>query len=208
LDRQCQLFQVRVASKLSYSLHCSYPSSWPLKSQSQAIVGTHQKGHIGIPVLFCCALHECDGSHSGQRGRGVTRRSHITCRIMAHIATMHSNRVTMQRWIAAAVLLTQLMAGVCVLDASVNPRNSCCGHCDSAAGMKPGTCCRLDTPSIPSLAASAPFEVTPPTIVAAPAVFAETLSVPGPVNRAGRSDLPSASLSPPKLYVLHESFLI
>jgi hypothetical protein len=171
-------------------------------------VGTQQKDHIGIPFLFCCALHECDGSHSGQRGRGVTRRSQMACRIMTLIAKMHSNRVAMQRWIAAAVLLTQLMAGVCVLDASVNPKNACCGHCDVATGMKPCTCCRLDTPSIPSLAANAPFTVTPPTLVAAPAAIAEPLSITLPRNRAGRSDLPSASLSPPKLYVRYESFLI
>ncbi|HUZ47535.1 MAG TPA: hypothetical protein VMW54_12940 [Terriglobia bacterium] len=114
----------------------------------------------------------------------------------------------MRRWITAIVLLTQLMAGVCVVDASVNPKNACCTSCDAAASMKPCTCCRLDTPSIPSLAASAPFTVAPPIFVAAAARSIEPPLVVRPGNWADRSALPAAALSPPRLYLLNTSFLI
>ena len=117
-------------------------------------------------------------------------------------------RVNMRRWIVAIVLLTQMLAGVCVVDASVNPKNACCKSCDAAASMKPCTCCRLDTPSIPSLAASAPFTVAPPIFVAAPARSLKPPSALRPGSWADRYDLPAAALSPPRLYLLNTSFLI
>jgi len=114
----------------------------------------------------------------------------------------------MRRWIAIAVLATQMMAGVCIVDASIDKANTCCHDCGAAASAVNCNCCRLDSPSIPSLVAIAPFTVSPPTVLAAPAIRVEDPSLPGLACRVIRSDLPAAALSPPRLYLHNASLLI
>lgn len=114
----------------------------------------------------------------------------------------------MRRWIAITVLATQMLAGVCVVDAGINPANACCHDCGMGVSAKSCNCCRLDSPSMPSLAAIAPFAAAPPTILTAPALGVEAPSLQGLGSRVFRSDLPAAALSPPRLYLHNASFLI
>ncbi|MCL5671208.1 MAG: hypothetical protein M1423_07940 [Acidobacteria bacterium] len=127
---------------------------------------------------------------------------------MREDATIRLKRAPMRRWIATIVLLTQMMAGICVVDASVSPKNACCKSSDAAASLPPCTCCRLDTPSIPSLTASAPFKITPPTFAVTPARSFKPALLLQLGNQADCSDVRATALSPPKLYVLNTTFLI
>ena len=121
---------------------------------------------------------------------------------------IHVKKASMRRWIAITVLATQMLAGVCVIDAGIKSANACCHDCGVAVSAQSCNCCRLDSPSMPSLAAVAPFAVAPPTIITAPASGIEVPTLPALGSRVFRSDLPAAALSPPRLYLHNATFLI
>lgn len=114
----------------------------------------------------------------------------------------------MRRWIAGSILVAQLMTGACALDASIMPQNTCCKGCNTASRTMKCDCCRLDTPSLPSLAAITPFTVAPPALAVVPASSIEPPSVKGSTDWVFLSDFPAAALSPPRLYLLNATFLI
>ena len=123
-------------------------------------------------------------------------------------ATIRAERVSMRRWIAIVVLATQMLAGVCVADASVNPANPCCHDCGIEISAKSCSCCQLDSPSMPSHEAIAPLTVAPPMLLAASAIDIETPGLQTLEIRSFRSGLPAAALSPPRLYLRNTTFLI
>ncbi len=112
------------------------------------------------------------------------------------------------RRVATTVLFSLMMVFVCRVDGALTSTNACCQSRSMADGMSDCDCCRLASPEFPTLVTSKPFGFIPPIILAvlpSHGVLLET----APINTSfvGRAKY-ARDHAPPKLYVLHASFLI
>lgn len=114
----------------------------------------------------------------------------------------------MRRWIAIAVLASQMLAGVCALEASARlGGNACCRRGAMPCAGQSCNCCRLDSGGLPSLAAWNPSQVSRALMAVLLPARARALAPTMNVATGGRYTA-MVSASPPKLYVLKVSFLI
>ena len=112
------------------------------------------------------------------------------------------------RPVATAVLLSLMMVFVCRVDGALTSTNACCQSCSMAEGTSDCDCCRLASPELPTLVTPKAFDFSPQIVVAALRVE-EILILSVPINPSFvRSTKFIRDHSPPKLYVLHASFLI
>lgn len=112
------------------------------------------------------------------------------------------------RLTAIAILLSLVAVSVCTVDARLTATNSCCQPCSMEDGAPSCDCCRLSTPDFPSLIAAKSVSFEPSAIVAVLPSLVDLL----PTNPVSASftepGKPVRDHSPPKLYLLHASFLI
>ena len=115
----------------------------------------------------------------------------------------------MRRVIAITILTTQMLAGVCALDADARSvGNSCCKAGAVQCMGQSCDCCRLDSANLPSLAASFPAQTARPMAAVLLPVSARAFAFSKVKLASSLNDSPAISPSPPRLYVLNASFLI
>jgi hypothetical protein len=115
----------------------------------------------------------------------------------------------MAKKVAIAILAAQMMAGLCQFDASLFGGNSCCKPAEAPCPMRTGcTCCKLNSPSLPSLAAVDRFTVAPVVLTAVVAPRADPGDLRSSFAQTTATLHPAAAHSPPLLYLLNANFRI